>query len=729
MKKLIFFLLFTTVVFSQNYEYAIEEAPATVPEVPTGVNNQLEEIEYFKAYLLPLAQKATLQAALDKYGSVRLERGDYSGVDIVMKTNQRLYGHPTLSKVSNIKIAAGSTNVHIEQLNLGDRIVTFEAGAAITNSVLKTLRYVYISAVGAKLDNNELINIGGQIKFDCSASGYFRNNKIIKHQAQSISNQLVMKGNSTTPSYGNVNLHSNYLTPAGDATDIDGLQSATFVGVDSEGWNLNGQGTKAMFTAKNMGNLKITDFGGGNAYSAVQTGSYDIDAQNVFFLNKYLRTSNDIISARTNMFLIDGEGTYKRGSGTVTGFDLLGNLDKSNAVKYNGVEQTSTITNSAVVSTISNTILGTKYTPWARHSWETLPDPLGPNWKTERTGKTDQTAYIQNLIDTKGIAELPEGTFYIGSTLKVHLDGNHGIIGQGTGKTVIVGLKDDFPLITLDTGTDTNFILAYLTLQGGSVGIYAAKKSGVGIGQIAYTNLRFITFRDQTYGIHMYQIMGLDNNFFEYLGFVNCSKGLFQEPLLPYAGDYNTSSYVDKTMFYRNQFINCSTAMSMQATRPDNLNAWIDCKFDKGQTALDMGAQNYPIIANCDFSNFTGTSVINSNSISIYSSKFYSNTSSNATLNAMITYIEGCTFSDSSKMFAPVMYNSTFHYILNSTVKGDVVVAKPSNLYYDSSAIYVNSTLSANPTLSKLLVNVKVGVPTVIINTTPNPYPQFLVTQ
>jgi hypothetical protein len=169
--------------------------------------------------------------------------------------------------------------------------------------------------------------------------------------------------------------------------------------------------------------------------------------------------------------------------------------------------------------------------------------------------------------------------------------------------------------------------------------------------------------------------------------------------------------------------------MSMKATRPNNLNAWIDCKFDRGQTALDMGAQNYPVIANCDFSNYTGASVINSNSISIYSSNFYNNSSSAATLNAMITYIEGCKFSDSSNMFAPVVYNSTFHYILNSTVAGNVVVAKPSNLYYDSSAIYVNSTLSANPTLSKLLVNVKVGVPTVIINTTPNPYPQLLVTQ
>lgn len=729
MKKLLVFLLFSTAVFSQNYQYALEEAPVIVPEPPTGIKNQIEEIKYFEAHLLPLAQKGTLQAALDQYGSVRLEKGDYSGVDLVMKSNQRLYGHPTLSKVSNIKIAAGSTNVHIEQLSFVDRTVTFEPGAPITNCVLKTLRYVYINASGAQLDNNELINIGGQIKFDCSASGYFRNNKIIKHQAQSISNQLIMKGNTTTPSYGNVNLHSNYLTPAGDATDIAGLQSATFVGVDSEGWNLNGQGTKAMFTAKNMGNLKITDFGGGNAYSAVQTGSYDIDAQNVSFLNKYLRTSNDVISARTNMFLIDGEGAYKRGSGTVTGFDLLGNLDKSNAIKYNGTEQTSTITNTAVTTAISNTILGTKYTPWARTAWETLPDPLGPNWKTERTGKADQRAYIQNLIDTKGIAELPEGIFYIGGTLNVHLDGNHGIIGQGTGKTVIVGLKDDFPLITLDTGTDTNFILAYLTLQGGSTGIYAGKRNGVGIGQIAYANLRFITFRDQTNGIHLYQIMGLDNNFFEYLGFVNCTRGFFQEPLLPYAGDYNTSSYVDKTMYYKSQFINCTTAMSMKATRPNNLNAWVDCKFDRGQTALDMGAQNYPVIANCDFSNYTGASVINSNSISIYSSNFFNNTSSAATLNAMITYIEGCKFSDSSNMFAPVVYNSTFHYILNSTVAGNVVVAKPSNLYYDSSAIYVNSTLSANPTLSKLLVNVKVGVPTVIINTTPNPYPQLLVTQ
>ena len=61
MKNLIyFFLFFSTVFFSQNYNYSIEEPQKqTLPVLPV-VNNQLEEIEYFKAYLLPITKKATL---------------------------------------------------------------------------------------------------------------------------------------------------------------------------------------------------------------------------------------------------------------------------------------------------------------------------------------------------------------------------------------------------------------------------------------------------------------------------------------------------------------------------------------------------------------------------------------------------------------------------------------------------------------------------------------------
>jgi hypothetical protein len=37
--------------------------------------------------------------------------------------------------------------------------------------------------------------------------------------------------------------------------------------------------------------------------------------------------------------------------------------------------------------------------------------------ENRKSWKPDSTAYIQNLIDTNGIAELPEGVFYISSTL------------------------------------------------------------------------------------------------------------------------------------------------------------------------------------------------------------------------------------------------------------------------------------------------------------------------
>ncbi|WP_289661653.1 hypothetical protein [Flavobacterium panacagri] len=728
MKHLIYFLLFSSAVFSQNYHYAIDEAPVkTTPPVTPGVNNQQEEIDYFNAYLLPITQKATLQAALDKYGAVRLEKGDYTGVDIVMKSNQRLYGHPTLTKVSNITIAAGSTNVRLEDLLPADKFVTFQSGGVISNCTFKSIKWAILKGTNVMVENCSFINYGGHIQIDCSQSGYFRNNKIIKHQSGTVSNVLVMKGNSATPSYGNVHLHTNFLTPHGDTSDLDNLQSSTFVGIDAESWNFTGEGTKAMFFAKNMGNLKITDFGGGNGGSPFKTPSYDIDAANVFFLNKYNNYPTDVLSLRTNMFLVNGIGPYIRKAGTVTGYDLLANLEFSNAIKYNGVEQTTAMTNATTVKNLSTTIRGTQYTPWARPNWETLPDPLGANWKTERAGKADQTSYIQGLIDSKGIADLPEGIYYIKSTLKIPLDNAHGIFGKGTGKTAIVGLTDDFPLISLVGGKDGNFTLANLTLQGGSVGVYAS--TDYGAQNIAYQNMKFVVFRDQNYGIHLKKTGGFDNNFLENLGFVNCNIGFFQDPTAGNSGE-NNSAYVDKTMFYKNQYINCGTAISMLATRADNLDAWVDCKFDGGKTALTLAGQNYPIIANSDFTNFNGVNVLTSNSISMYNVNVYNNKNTGSTIVSSYTNIEGCRFLDSSPMFSPMLYTSLNNHIINSVITGDVLANVPANKGFGKeSAVYSNSSLLSNPTINKLLVNVKEGVSTVIINEAPTPYPQLLVTQ
>lgn len=736
MKHLIYFLLFSTVVFSQNYNYGIDEPQkSTVPAMPT-VNNQLEEIEYFKAYLLPITKKATLQVALDTYGSVRLEKGDYRGVNITMRGNQRLYGHPSLTRVSTVTIAAGSTNVYIE--NLTPSALTLQSGGVISGCTFKTIRGSTITGTNVMFENNLLVNIlQTRIAIDCSGSGYIRNNKIIRHQIQSNLINLLMKGNSATPSYGNVHLWTNFLTPHGDATDLDNLQSATFLGLDAEGWNLNGLGTNAMFYAKNMGDVKITELNGNNSYVANKTPTLDIDANNLLFLNKYIvgYGGSPTISPNTNILYHQGRSDdYIRSAGTVTGFnfkahfrdDLQNNGIADNDITYNGIVQNSLIQNS---TQLTNTIKGTQHKPWARPTWETLPDPLGANWRTERVGKPDSRAYIQGLIDANGIAELPEGVFYIGSSLIVPLDDLHGIQGQGTGKTVICGLTDDFPLISITATGNGSWHINNLTFQGGNTGIYVEKTNIENAGQIRFMNMKHVTFKDTNYGIHLYRIMGMDNCFFNNVAFVNCTKGFFQDPLKPYVA-YHTSSYIDKVVFYKNQFINCDTAISMIATRTDNLNAWVDCKFDGGEIAFDLSQQSAPIIANCDFTNYNGVNLIKSNKISIYSSNFSGNTMSSSMINSPLSTIEGCNFLDASPMFSPVMSNTINNHIFNSVITGNVVVTIPLNQGYGlSSAIYSNSTLLANPTLSKLLVHVKDGVSTVIINSTPTPYPQFLVTR
>ncbi|MFP3813941.1 hypothetical protein, partial [Bacillus sp. SIMBA_005] len=71
-----------------------------------------------------------------------------------------------------------------------------------------------------------------------------------------------------------------------------------------------------------------------------------------------------------------------------------------------------------------------------------------------------------------------------------------------------------------------NFVLSNLTLQGGSVGLYAPDEMDL----ISFVNLKYVVFRNQNYGIQLYRIFGLDNCFFDSLSFVNCNIGFFQDP-------------------------------------------------------------------------------------------------------------------------------------------------------------------------------------------------------
>jgi len=698
------------------------------PPTPV-VNNQIEEIAYFNAYVLPVSQKASLQSALNTYGSVRLEQGDYTGYPITITSNQKLYGHNTLNPVSLITVAQGSTNVHLESLNIdgaGQGIV-FEAGNPIINCTIKTTKYGTITATNARLQNNLFINIASRLHFDFSATGYYRNNKFIKQQSGIVSPIVLIKGNSTTPSYGNVHFWTNLLTPHGDSMVLDNLGDTTFLGVDAEGWNGTGEGNKAAIYARNMNSLKLAEVGGANGYSPdPKTAGFDIDAENLLLIHNAIGSdAESLVFPRTNLVNVGGYEDIIRPSGTVTGYDITAQRyhypDNTQDVLYNGVVQT-TITNPSTISTIKNAFLGTEHTPWARPNWETLPDPLGANWRTERVGKPDSRSYIQNLIDTNNIAELPEGIFYIGSTLNVSGQ-NQGILGKGTGKTVICGLTDDFPLITMISFVNgINYHLSNLTLQGGSIGQFFPENY---VGT-AYMNTKYVVYRDQNIGIHYYKMGGTDNCFFDNISFVNCGVGIMQEPK-PITDNVDISGYIDKVVYYKGQYINCGIGTSNRAMRGNNLNSWVDCKYDGNQTAYINGSNNFSIMANCDIKNTNGGDfTLDVGDLSLYNCDFYNNTPNIATSKAVNLYAEGCNFLDSVQLAQAVLQNDNGLLVLNSTITGNAVNRNRTDGKKDN-LLFINTALNSHNILNRFMTKVTNGTPLVVIDSETNPYPQFLV--
>jgi hypothetical protein len=79
-----------------------------------------------------------------------------------------------------------------------------------------------------------------------------------------------------------------------------------------------------------------------------------------------------------------------------------------------------------------------------------------------------------------------------------------------------------------------------------------------------------------------------------------------------------------------------------------------------------------PMVARCDFTNYTGTNVIRTNSISVYSSDFYNNSITSSTIRSQILKD---VILDSSNMFEAISNNSSNH-IVNSTITGRVDITR-----------------------------------------------------
>jgi len=631
----------------------------------------------------------------------------------------KLYGHQTYNVVPEINIAAGSENVLISSVKAWYGL-NFLSGAPISKCVIGHISGGDISATNASIENCTFFNIiGTNLLIDNSFSGYFRNNTFVKHWVTSSYPQLFLKGNDTTPSYNNIWVWLNLLTAHGDATDIDNFGNIHIVGLDAEAWNYQNLGTgKALLHMRNMTDVRLVGMSG-NGYAANSSAVFDIESEYLTMLDKRIFTSIGPPSVTSaNTLTVNSTSSSQYGAYTVNG-------DKpdtrvyfnDNHVTYNGIEQSNTIADPLVSSNIKNHLLGLRRKPWSRPIFPEIANPAGINWQAERVGKPSSRAYIQGLIDSNGVANLPEGIFYIDAPLLINKE--EGIIGSGTGKTVIIGLTDDFNLINVRGAGIGSFTLNYLTLQGGDKGVHITSDGFDVWFQPNAINFKFVVFRNQaTYGIEVAQLYGMDNCLFQQVHFFNIPVGFKQTPDPNYGGfETNHMTYIDKTVFYKCQAVNCGIGFSLRTARPDNLNAWINCNFDGNtNSSLDLFNHNAPLIANCDFKNSTGEIIINAlYGVGIYSCDF-SNNSTNSILNGDVVTIEGCNFQDEIPVFGTI--NTA--YVIDSNVAGST-----SNM---SNGMLVNNYFTTNPSFNKLLINLKSGVPTVLIDEASNPYPQLLVT-
>ncbi len=709
------------------------------------------------AFVLPPDRKSELQSAIDAHHIVVLQAGDYAKngpASITLHSDDQLYGDAAGSIIPAVIVAPGTKGAVLDHFRMQGP-VTFPASPEVTrNNRFQNLIGFHMVAIGATLEDNLFLDDNGSIMADTGAGGYLRNNRFIRCRAQSVSPMITLLGDAGRSSYGNVFLWYNFLTPHHNASLFTNQGDLSFVGSDSEGWNLRDKpdtaNATALFKTGPMGTLRIFSPNGGNHYSGKRTGDFDMAADEFQLYNDLIgpdqppnvvleptcvrslnfcpRSPKDVTDLATDAFRIVA---LDPGSGDPRGF-LVNGTSYSNPLP------------AGLQAKLRAMLVNPKRNgePWEAPTYGKAPDPAGTNWNKNLSGKTDSTVIIQGMIDNNPdhIARLPAGIYYISSSLK--LGRNQGIVGASADTTALVALN---PAIDLIVGSDpptqatgTNIILADLTLQGGANGIHFDKintSTGQGAApnggrRAQYTNMyvSHVAFRNMTNaGICMDQIYGLDNNFLGYLYFINCGTALLQitDPTPhpeAFHGDFPTLMYMDKTVFYRSQFIGNRVALSLKANRANNLNAWIECLFqDNSDGAVVLKNNSSDLFANCDFINNGGHAAVTSNdNVSFVSCRFQSGANGVALLEGPVS-AEGCQFAQNGSTKATILAGKNRRISFYDCKSTDV----PLGPLAGTSGIFVNSALP-DTSLSQQVVLLKDGSARTLVPGKPDPRPQLL---
>jgi hypothetical protein len=680
-----------------------------------------------------------LQQCLDANTAIRLEGGDYRTQNrfaLLVKSGQQLYGLPG-TYVPEIRIQSGTEKVVLSTINSNK--VNFVRSS--TNDAIRFNVFIRVNAsfndLGSVVESNVFTYCNGTLHIDNRASGYLRNNRFIGSHAHAQSDMITVMGDKQGLSYGNTFLWYNFLTPHGRTTLINNQKDISFVGIDAEGWNETGEdstwapmldfdktSTVRVFAANGgNGGLNPTPYIRANA-DQVQILDMNSTSQPITPGSKsaagspWNPTSPNLLNtiflgADNRLSWIGNFCCVSSVSFPAPGLHFEIFQSGKGAFKINGVasDDYADVTDNALHQLFAPE--NRPGTPWEEAVFRPLPDPAGANWKasvsTAVQKGTDDSARIQNMIDSSptGVALLPAGTYYIAKSLV--LGKNKGLIGAGMDKTLILALSPSLNMIVPgdsahpNSGGNQKFILSDLTLQGGRSGVFHSADNTGPYTQLTEVFLSYVQFREMNLaGILFQDIYGWDNNLLDHLGFVNCETGFKQSfPSVPKSGENSDNNYMDKTIFYKVQFVGNKLGVDLPAYRPDNLNAFIYSLFENNLNGAAF-LQNAltTVFAGSQFIDNGGSAVVqlsNSFHTSFASCQFTAGSKGKFFFSQSVN-VEGARFSQgiggNAKVFkdgaSVTVYNSLSDVPLGKVVQGVFVNSKFPDAGHDRFFILKN---------------------------------------
>jgi hypothetical protein len=712
--------------------------PTTTPESSVTYRSYPLSVQLY-AYdpaQRPAADKdLTLQQALNKYGSIRLDDADYGRLPnapayITLTGSQKIFGlpHTTIPAV----IVQNANGAELRRVRTG----AIDLRGLVKKSRFMNIKNAETTAFGATLEDNLFLDFNyGSFTFDTRSAGYLRNNRFTRIRFQAGSPLLSMKGDPTgaRPSYGNVFVGFNPLTPGGDGVIIENQKDISFAGMETEHWNsLASTSESALFIVPSGGLFNAVGFNAGNGLSPVYN-----------FNNEAFRLYGSYTDSHVpKMIVKNNVKEYVIANSFVNNVE-----DRSSADSFRVMEDNYNFEprfNNALITTLTSSeqsALSAMIHParigqvWETPAYENVSvnalvaAPV--NWNTI----ADQTQFLQSEYINKGKI-IPPGTYYIKSSLILAPD--QLLWGSGPEVTTIIAPAsvDMVRSSAHRNGPDweqANVNIGDLTLQGGRSGLRLDAAGAGEYVQVTDSVISNVVMRDMAYaGIWADGIYAMDNSFFDHVYVINSNFGWKQtyKPGCTAVEEQPGTTYLDKNYFYASQFIGNNVGWDLKACRANNSNYAINTLFkDNKIAAARMFTTTAPMFINSDFVGNEGSASTPTISVQepigynwshntiIVGSRFDAK-NADYIVGAYRIDIEGSTFIKNSNANAKLLAGNEYVSMYNNSSEIPAGTAK--------TGVFINNAFPGGSPYNNLVVYVKNFVNKTILNGTPTPGSQFL---